>query len=179
MMKLVNPKTEDYLGLKELILSEHFPWFHYNETLEPGSDLEEYEDSPFLSHGFLIRPGVDGNYYSRANSQNLNQLQQVFKQICFVNGLDPKIVYRMNANYTTPTEKNLPSPPHVDHDYPHKNMLIYLTPTNGGNTIVDGEEIVTEEDDVIVFDGSLKHCARPPVKKRRVVLIITYYDGEN
>ena len=177
MINLNNPKTDTYLQLKEHILSEHFPWFHYSETLEPGSDLNGYEDSPFLSHGFLIRPGVDNNYYSRANSQDLGLLQEVFREICFVNGINPQVVYRMNANYTVPTEKNLPSPPHVDHDYPHKNMLIYLTPTNGGHTIVNGEEIIAEEDDVVIFDGSLKHCARPPLKGRRVVLIVTYYDS--
>ncbi|MFZ9728573.1 MAG: hypothetical protein ACO3CD_06125 [Candidatus Nanopelagicaceae bacterium] len=176
MIKLNNPKTETYLRLKDHILSENFPWFQYNETLEPGSDLGEYDDVPFLSHGFLIRPGIGGNYYSRPNSQNLDQLQEVFREICFVNGIDPQIVYRMNANYTVPTEKNLPSPPHVDHDYPHKNMLIYLTPTNGGHTIVNGEEIFAEEDDVVIFDGSLKHCARPPLRGKRIVLIVTYYD---
>ena len=40
----------------------------------------------------------------------------------------------------------------------------------------NGEEIIAEEDDVVIFDGSLKHCARPPIKGRRVVLIVTYYD---
>ena len=175
LMRLVNPKTETYVNLKEFILSEHFPWFQYNETLEPGCDLGEYDDVPFLSHGFLIRPGVDGNLYSRSNSEYLNVVQDVFKEICFTNGLDPEILYRINANYTLPTEKNLPSPPHIDHTYPHKNMLIYLTPTNGGNTIVDGEDVVAKEDDIIIFDGCLKHCARPPATGKRIVLIITYY----
>jgi len=176
MTYLNNPTTKTYLDLKKLILSEHFPWFQYSETLEPGSDLGEYDDVPFLSHGFLIRPGVDGNLYSRSNSEYLNVVQEVFKEICFVNGIEPEVVYRINANYTLPTEKNIPSPPHVDHTYSHKNMLIYLTPTNGGNTIVDGEDVVAEENDIIIFDGSLKHCARPPVTGKRIVLIITYVD---
>jgi len=177
MTYLNNPKTENYLNLKKFILSQHFAWFQYNETLEPGCDLGEYDDVPFLSHGFLIRPGVDGNLYSRSNSECLNAVQDVFKEICFFNAINPEFIFRINANYTIPTEKNLPSPPHVDHTYPHKNMLIYLTPTNGGNTIVDGEDVVAEEDNIIIFDGSLKHCARPPATGKRIVLIITYHDS--
>ena len=61
--------------------------------------------------------------------------------------------------------------PHTDHDFPHKNMLIYLTDA-GGSTFVEGEEFAPEEDDVIIFQG--EHWHELPKQKRRVVLVMTY-----
>ena len=79
----------------------------------------------------------------------------------------------MNANAVYPTEKNLPSPVHVDHEFPHKNLLIYLTDPQGGTTIVEGKEYLAKEYDVILFDGK-PHCARPPSKDIRIVLVFTF-----
>ena len=56
-------------------------------------------------------------------------------------------------------------------DFPHKNMLIYLTDA-GGSTFVEGEEFAPEEDDVIMFEGL--HWHKLPRKERRVVLVMTY-----
>ena len=75
-------------------------------------------------------------------------------------------------NAVAPSDKrNIISVPHEDHEYPHKNMLIYLTDA-GGSTFVEGEEFAPEEDDVIIFEGI--HWHELPKQKRRVVLVMTY-----
>ena len=51
-------------------------------------------------------------------------------------------------------------------------MVIYLTNPQGGSTIVEGKEYLAKEDQVLIFDG--KHCARPPSKDVRIVLVITF-----
>ena len=61
---------------------------------------------------------------------------------------------------------------HVDHDFPHKNLLIYLTDA-GGKTIVGNESHDPKEDDIIMFPG-LMHCIETSHTKDRVVLVVTF-----
>jgi hypothetical protein len=170
---LKNPKTDTYNRFKDLVLSQNFSWFRWSETIEGGSQLQKgYEDFPFLSHRFLTRP-LNSCLYSQINSEYVEHMQQVFREIADFNGLDPQIIYRMNANAVHPTENNLPSPVHVDHTFPHNIMIIYLTDPQGGSTIVEGKEYMANEDDVLIFDGK-PHCVRPPRKDIRIVLVITF-----
>ena len=84
------------------------------------------------------------------------------KEILEFNDIKIKGLYRINANLTFPTAPLLPSIPHVDHDFPHENILIYLNDT-GGDTVVDGEHYSPHEDDVITFGGE-KHYMYPQKK---------------
>ena len=52
-------------------------------------------------------------------------------------------------------------------------MIIYLTDTQGGSTMVEGKEYMSQEDDVLIFDGK-PHCARPP----NVAVACRHYSGE-
>ena len=174
---LKNPKTEDYNKLKELILGGDFPWFRLESTIvSPDFKCDEgHEDFPFLSHRALTRPdGQPPCLYSQVTSQYVDYMQQVFLEIAKSNDINPQVIYRINVNATYPTKNNLPSPLHIDHYFPHKNMIIYLTDTHGGCTIVDGKEYNSKEDDVIIFNGDLMHCAKPPSKDIRVVMVVTF-----
>ena len=62
------------------------------------------------------------------------------------------------------------SEPHLDHNFPHYNLLVYLT-NSGGETFVENEVYSPKEDDVIIFTG--KHYMKRPSDDRRVVLIAT------
>tara|TARA_B100000965_G_C19330728_1_gene642911 strand:+ start:168 stop:686 length:519 start_codon:yes stop_codon:yes gene_type:complete len=166
---LYNPKTAAYRDLKRLVLSDRFNWCRCSNTVE---DVDiDHHDYPFLGHMFLRRPYAPC-LYSEACSTHVKLMEQVFREIADVNELNPQVIFRMNANAVYPTGKNLPSPPHVDHIFDHKNMIIYLTNPQGGSTIVEGKEYLAKEDQVLIFDG--KHCARPPSKDVRIVLVITF-----
>tara|TARA_Y100000768_G_scaffold215040_1_gene162080 strand:+ start:291 stop:818 length:528 start_codon:yes stop_codon:yes gene_type:complete len=168
---LKNPKTDTYKNFKNLVLSADFSWFRMAHTAFEDHQ-EGHEDFPFLSHRFLTRP-LNSCLYSKVNSSHVDEMQRVFREIAFANDIDPQVIYRMNANAVYPTANNLPSPLHVDHNFPHNNMIIYLTDLHGGSTMVEGKEYMAQEDDVLIFDGKL-HCARPPRKDVRIVLVITF-----
>ena len=168
---LKNPKTDTYKNFKNLVLSADFSWFRMAHTAFEDHQ-EGHEDFPFLSHRFLTRP-LNSCLYTKVNSSHVDEMERVFREIAYANDIDPQVIYRMNANAVYPTENNLPSPLHVDHDFPHNNMIIYLTDPQGGSTIVEGKEYMANEDDVLIFDGKL-HCARPPRKDVRIVLVITF-----
>jgi hypothetical protein len=174
--KLKNPKTENYIKLKQFISSSNFPWF-WNESsvYKTLYDKNKYENIGFYSHMFLSRPSDFGIYYPKANSEYAEIVNAVFLEIMEENEISPKVIYRMNANCVHPIKSNKLSVPHVDHEFPHKNFLIYLNNSDGETIVFDGDNQSSNkliEDDVIIFEGL--HCMKPPKNNRRIVLVITY-----
>ena len=165
MNDLINPKTPEYLALKSKILSPKFLW-QYSPINVPGGD-PEYNNFGFYTHCVLSR-----NKNVKKETVHLRETIQIYKQILDHNDIELQKPFRISFNATHPTYNNtIPSPPHVDHNYPHRNMIIYLTPTYNGHTIVNGEPQPREEDDIILFSG--EHHLYPPQSNRRVVIVIT------
>ena len=175
--QLKNPLTTSYKSFKEYVLGDQFPWFWWEESTK-GLNVDGYDNFGFFSHSFLTRPGENGFLYSRQNCQFLNNAHHVFLEIIKENDIKVEAIHRMNANCIIPTKEQKYSSPHVDHEFPHKNCLIYMT-NAGGNLCVFGEdgrrnEHSPKEDDIIMFDGNLKHCPKPPKQGRRISIVITY-----
>jgi len=167
MDDLVNPKTKEYLKLKEYILSPQFCWYYLPTNVLFES---EYNNFGFYEQEILRRQETR----TRANNPLLPRFVQVYKQILQHNNITPQRPYRINVNSVHPTPDNTdPSPPHIDHDYSHQIMIIYLTPTYNGHTIVQGEPQPREEDDILLFNGEHYHHLYPPQSNRRVVIVFT------
>ena len=174
--RLETPDTGDYAGLKELILGPHFGWSHNAKATPYMENTRSYQDLSFYSHAFLHGPSPIHGLYSKANSEYLPNVETVIGQIFELNNVKMNVVYRINANAVHPVEGNVLTVPHTDHEFPHKNMLIYLTNT-GGDTIVFDDagkkhHFTPVEDDIVTFEGL--HCMVPPKKGRRVVIVVTY-----
>ena len=171
--KLETPDTPEYSDFKKLVLSANFGW-SYNSMATGYSKYvagNGYSDLAFYSHSFLHGPSPSHGLYSKVNSEHIDLVEVLLDQIFSLNNLKVEVVYRINANAVHPVESNILTVPHNDHEFPHKNMLIYLTDA-GGSTFVEGEEFAPEEDDVIIFEGL--HWHQLPKHKRRVVLVMTY-----
>ena len=166
-----NPKSETYKQLKNTILSDDFPWY-YNSTSTPGYKTtvdKEYVDLPFYGHILLSRP--ERNKFSVKQSTYFDLVQKVFDEIVELNNLSDKYFFlRSCINCTHPELKTTYSIPHNDHEFDHKNVLIYLTDA-GGKTYVNDEFHNPSEDDIIIFSG--EHYIETPRDKRRIVLIST------
>ena len=132
--RLETPDTGDYAGLKELILGPHFGWSHNAKATPYMENTRSYQDLSFYSHAFLHGPSPRHGLYSKANSEYLPNVETVIGQIFELNNVKMNVVYRINANAVHPVEGNTLTVPHTDHQFPHKNMLIYLTNV-GGDTI--------------------------------------------
>ena len=78
--------------------------------------------------------------------------------------------YRININATEPGMKGY-GYPHVDHEFPHKNLIVYLT-DSGGQTVCEGEVYNPEEDDIITFEG--RNYQGLSNTKRRIVVVANY-----
>jgi|TARA_X000000368_G_C22718670_1_gene574288 hypothetical protein len=165
-----------YNELKNLVLGEDFPWFFVKDAVrgQYSKGQTDVNNFPFFSHVFLDRPR-DNKAYAVPVSSVVDLAEQVFCDICNERDIPYMVLYRANANMTLPTVSGdpQPSPLHKDHDFPHRNMLVYLTDCNEGPTIVLGEEdYYGKEDDVYIFEGLHQH--KLPTSNRRVVLVYTF-----
>lgn len=167
--RLKNPRFYSYQQMKELFTGPNLSW-SYSQDLQFEQPPEGHQRMPFMSHNILIRPEHIG--YPTKASPYFNMVCFALKEILEFNDVKIKGLYRINANLTFPTAPLLPSIPHVDHDFHHENVLIYLNDT-GGDTVVDGEHYSPHEDDVITFGGE-KHYMYPPEKGGRIVIVATY-----
>ena len=180
IIQLNNPKTERYNNLKNLILDGDINWFYHPTTTPASLNYNDYTlnknifNPPMYSHIFLLRTDLN-NLYAKVNSPYMDDVNKMYCEI-FNDNMDVmksfNMMCRCAVNAVQPSEKeDTITVPHTDHDFPHKNMLIYLTDA-GGSTFVEGEEFAPEEDDVIIFQG--EHWHELPKQKRRVVLVMTY-----
>ena len=172
--KLTNPKTSLYYEFKSIVLGSEFPW-HWNEKSHNDYEVtEETSNFSFLSHVILERPGRT-YWTSKINSDYFGIAHALFQEICETNEIEPQVLYRINANFTAQFDRSVIDkygPDHIDHDFPHKNILVYLTPTHSGLTKVGDQEYMGMEDDIIIFEGT--HANMCPTSSRRVVLVYTF-----
>tara|TARA_B100001250_G_scaffold123745_1_gene105154 strand:- start:2262 stop:2822 length:561 start_codon:yes stop_codon:yes gene_type:complete len=182
--KLINPKTETYKLVKQFALSPEFPWFYVeNATPQDVSD-DKFQTVPFYSHVLIARPkwqGIGGNYmFPEPQSEHLTQFYPLLEEIMVANEIPVTTLLRYNVNCTHPQEDDRLSTPHIDHPYPHKNIIVYLQGEGDTVCFPDGvdpswsnaDSFTPEEDDVVVFEGL--HCMRPPETGRRIVLVATF-----
>ena len=168
---LRNPKTDSYLQLKDQVLSMKFPWFYRSTNTSKG--WGPYDNFGFYFHNMLVRP-IPIDPYPRQNSDYLDLTVHVIKEIFDFNNIKFETFLRICVNAVHPTQSRSLSVPHKDHDnLPHKNLLVYLTDCDGGETRVEGDEFFAKEDDIITWD-SQNHNYRPPSTQRRIVLVATY-----
>jgi len=181
ILPLKNPNTDNYKSLKNFILSEDFPWFyHETSTFDCNSDLKyssenKYGNLPFYGHTLLDRPDGPKKYkkISEVKSQYFNLAYNVFEEILNFNNYELGYFYiRMNVNCVHSDTDLQYSMPHVDHRFPHKNIIVYLT-NSGGSTIVDDNKYDPIEDDIIMFEG--EHYLEKPKKNRRIILVSTIF----
>ena len=170
---LKNKQTENYQELKKKVLSDTF-FSHWGQSTDPSqSPTEGHIHMPYYRHSFLTRPEPMGFTFVESEFTPLNI--EVLKEIVEYNKLFDPCQYfflRSSANCNHAEGGIQLSEPHVDHDFPHWNMIIYLE--GDGSTFVECEEYAPQEDDIILFKG--EHYMQRPSKGRRVILVSTIYE---
>jgi len=152
---------------------------------------DEYENAPYFSHVVVQRPqevnymnenectflGVDDKFTPTVRSKSYELYVEPFIKDLIISNYKSKLFQfrmplRISLNLTFPWGDK-PSIPHVDHNFPHNNMIIYFTDT-GGDTIIGGDNFTPKEDDIIVFNSDWFHCNMAPKSGRRVVMVTTF-----
>ena len=167
--QLNNPRTSRYNEFKRIIRRDDFNWNYY-----PRSDRQS--NPAMLSHCFIKRPSepwVNEETpvkYPTVQCDGANFAHDVVQEILNHNDIRLDCIYRLNLNMVYPQAGNQRTPVHVDHSFPHDNIIIYFS--NEGKTILENDEHDPKEDDVIIFPG-LPHCQELPKSDMRLVLVAT------
>ena len=161
IIQLKNPRTELYNEFKDIIRGLDFNWNYIPRT-------DEKSTPAMLSHCFIKRPAE--LRYPTVQCDGANFVHDVVREILNHNDIKLHCIYRLNLNMVFPQEGNQRTPVHVDHPFPHDNIIIYFS--NEGKTIVENDEHDPKEDDVIIFPG-LPHCQELPKNDMRLVLVAT------
>jgi hypothetical protein len=180
--QLENPLTETYLEFKQMCLGKDIPWFWHKEHIEnlSESDYDPTERSNFGFYGFAILQRKESRVKVPTSELGTGKLIEIylrkavrtFSEITRHNGIEYSTIHRISVNATHPVPPPNLGIEHVDHEFPHKNMILYFTDVDNGPTICEGESFYGKEDDVIVLEGM--HCLRAPETKRRIIVVYTF-----
>jgi hypothetical protein len=174
---LKNPITEAYKELKEFVFSDKISW-HYNATTTTNNSNLKKKDMEFFSHMLLGRPQNEDNRIAvpYVSSKYFEKCYFILKEILDFNNIHFDVVYRMNLNFTLHSSVK-ETTPHTDLNFPHKNIIIYLSSFENGRTIVldkNNKKMFSEtkENNIIMFDGELAHYHESPaIDDKRIVMV--------
>jgi len=176
MKKIKNAFTDEYTFLKKEVLSSNFPWY-WNEATIDGDVTSGMENTPHFGHVVVKRPRDFGDdtkcLFPKVLSQYSEMCNLVLNQIFDFNNIEVNCVYRISFNLTLPLSDK-PIPKHYDHNFPHKNLLIYFNDSDGDTVCLNPSKKThsPKEDDIIIFEGLHYHYL--PTKGRRTVLVATF-----
>jgi len=175
---------------KTIVNSNDFPWFYLKKPVS-----EKY---PCFSHVMVPRYNYETNEGYRVNSDCFYFFEKIFKNFCKKNKIKVNRMLRASLNLQTYFEP-VHGDPHVDHDFKHRNCIMYLNNVTGGSTYVfkekykknlpgsygDGTaynakniltEIKNKVGNIVVFPGenfhAAGHCKKP--SERRIIAIFTF-----
>lgn len=154
------------------ILSDHVPW-HYDK-------ISTSERFPFFKHTIITRAETESSV-----TEIVSPLHDFFTNIqirfCETYDINIKKIYRQCLNLTFPCEDFEHGDPHVDHNFKHKNMIIYLNDDyEMGETLFFNKhgkiigEVKPEKGKIVCFDGSIFHSIKWIPKGRRIVFVSTF-----
>tara|TARA_E500000331_G_scaffold271788_1_gene263581 strand:- start:414 stop:983 length:570 start_codon:yes stop_codon:yes gene_type:complete len=178
---LSNPKTENYLEFKRWVLSPYCLWSYVSSATRDYNapvDIEgEQKSLPYYTRTIKQRPENTGKDPGMNSSiQEVNIITHVLDEILVFNDIKISDYARISINCNHPEKKIYNNLPHIDHQFPHGNVIVYLT-DSGGKTFVKNEDTSLYEehdpveDDIILFSG--KHFMQSPSDNRRIVLVAT------
>lgn len=181
-------ETKNILTDKEVehinfeILSNNFPWYY-----EAVATTDKFQ---FFSHTLLVRESGE------VNSTHFEFFENIFDRFVDIHKLKVKGITRAVLNLTNSgSYKN--GDPHVDHEFKHKVLMLYLNTVEGNTIVYDKKyvnkkqfttlplekikkplkkikEIKPECGKAVCWNGGYYHAAGFPKEGRRVVAVITF-----
>jgi hypothetical protein len=157
--------TEEELDFLQHILTDKFAWFKGYDSPSETNRL------PMFCHELKKRNG-------EINSSAYGICERIFLNFCQQNDIDVDRIFRAAINLNIHHE-GVHTFIHTDHEFEHKNFIMYLSQASGDTYIFDDDEnviasIKPELYKAVVFDG-LKHAAGfCKVEEYRYVLVFTF-----
>lgn len=132
---------EVFKNIQNILIGNDFPW-HYSDTV-----AYENDDTDFMFFHILY---LDDNQRSPYFGKILMPI---------LGKLNFNYLLRAKANFYTQKEKHIKTSFHTDSKEKHQVALFSINSNNGYTLFDNGEKIVSKENQLIIFDGDLKHCS--------------------
>ena len=172
MVEDKNFLTADQIDfIDNFILGDSFPYYlNLNSVIN--------DKNKYLNHTVVRSPELRDYSEPFYNSPYHEPILNIFKSFIIKNNIEVKEILRCSINLTFNTMKDKCAT-HNDHEYPHKQFLMYLNDCfdqNAKTVILKNNEkfeIIPEKFKAICFD-STPHYMIYPKKDIRVVLVVTF-----
>jgi hypothetical protein len=190
---VVHPTEQQFID--KTIFGPRFPWYWQNNQTFNDPNLYskylpvemrsylEHTNGPFLSHQLLCRAEDPNISHLDRSAKDFSPYYEFFIEIFHRWMSSQKIAYsrifRANLNLTwyngfKHTE------PHVDHEWPHCNFIMYLNSCDAGQTILWPADFSTSYMSPCVQNTAVSfnqqwHAQRYPLPgTKRIVFVVTY-----
>lgn len=163
----------DEVKFLQHVLSGEFPWFFQRE--KNVDDTTFY----FLVHTLMHRDPNKEPITGNINSPYYDVCINIFKRFCTENNIKVNTIFRAALNSTMHSNYEV-TRIHTDHEFEHKNFILYVNEFENGQTcIFDSEhklikQVETELHKAIVFSGEPHAHNFCRCGERRVILVITF-----
>jgi hypothetical protein len=135
-------EKEDFLKIKDTLLSDEFPWY-YTKVLDKTPLSEESKNHNFqFTHTFYKDDCT--------NSNAMFLIDPIIKKI------SPKNILRIKANLNTKTEKIIQHGFHIDYSQ-CTTAIFYVNSNNGKTFFQNGDSIDSLENRLVIFDSGQLH----------------------
>jgi hypothetical protein len=165
-----NVLTEQELeAVNRVVLGYDYPWFYH------PSDTHDSQGLPFMCHTLMHRHDsytpVEGN----VNSESYQFFKSIFDRLC-----PEKTVLRASLNLTFHNPAQHGSI-HLDHEFEHHNLIIYLSHTSAGTLLFDEnhkqiDRIPSDYNTAAIFQGQHHAQELCAPGETRLVAVFTYID---
>jgi len=148
LYKVINDflPTDLLKHVNDNMLNDNFPWFYHQYVAEEGEDTA---DEFYFTHTFF-----DGKR-REINSPFHEDIMVPFLFVFMGKEYD---LIRAKSNMFTRRDKQIKYGLHKDYAYDKHTTLVFSNNTNNGGTeFEDGTFIPSIENQLLVFDGNIKH----------------------
>lgn len=141
--------------------------------------VNDNDNGAHFVHHAIQRASNNAEEPGVVNSNEAKFFKSVLDSFCLKNNIKYKTIYRAALNITFSNNLLEKVAEHTDHDFFHRQLLVYLNDSDGDTVILDYEDnifksIPPEKYKGIMFD-SIKHYHFFPKKNRwRSVMVITF-----
>lgn len=176
----VNLNAQEREFIEAQVLGNYFPWYWVGgQTVTvPDPPVPSGQNSPYFSHTLLRRP-EDRTGTASDRSKYLEPFIEIFHRWSLENNIVYSKILRANLNLNVVSLDGF-TVPHVDHDYPHFNFIMYLDDSPGADTVVFSNDFTeytaftATKYTAISFNAQWHAHKYPMPGTRRTVFVLTY-----
>ena len=165
---------DDKVFIKQTLLGPNFSYYLNDHTVK--TDLIVDAKNYFFSHSIILRP-EDRQPNMPFNSEYYKFFMDLVTRVVKKLNIQPKEFYRMALNLTF-ANGMVDCPEHRDHDYEHKNLILYLNDCDKtAKTIIKEDskkiQITPTFNTGVYFEDNL-HSMINPKYGVRLILVTTF-----